>query len=135
FYGIGKATEAKMKGLGIATGRDLKQWSELDLVQHFGKTGRYYYRIVRGTDNREVKPHRIRKSIGKEQTFSEDVESAQWMHRFLENQAEKVAASLQKKEASGKTVTLKVRYDDFETITRSLSLRSYINEAEDIAKM
>src|SRR5699024_10250365 len=78
FYGIGKATEAKMKGLGIATGKELKQWSEIDLVHHFGKTGRYYYRIVRGTDDREVKPHRIRKSIGKEQIFSEDVESIQW---------------------------------------------------------
>ncbi len=57
-----------MKSLGIHTGKDLKEWSEIELVEQFGKTGRYYYRIVRGIDNREVKTHRVRKSIGKEST-------------------------------------------------------------------
>lgn len=135
FYGIGSATEKKMKSLGIYTGKDLKEWDELELVDKFGKTGRFYYRIVRGIDNREVKPHRIRKSIGKERTFSEDKDDLQWIHSFLEELAEKVAASMEKKKAAGKTVTLKVRYDDFETHTRSTSFSYYINEASDIAEI
>ena len=134
FYGIGSATEKKMKSLGINTGRNLKEWDELELVEKFGKTGRFYYRIVRGIDNREVKPHRIRKSIGKERTFSDDKDDLQWIHSFLEELAGKVAESMARKKAAGKTVTLKVRYDDFETHTRSTSFSNYISEAGDIAE-
>lgn len=134
FYGIGEATESKMKTLGIHTGKDLKEWSEIDLVNEFGKTGRYYYRIVRGIDNRQVKTHRIRKSIGKERTFSEDVGDLGWIHNFLRELAGKVTENMSKKNAAGKTVTLKVRYDDFETITRSTSFSHYIDRAEDIAE-
>lgn len=132
FHGIGEATESKMKSLGIYTGKDLKEWSEIDLINEFGKTGRYYYRIVRGTDPRQVKPHRIRKSIGKERTFSEDVDDVGWINNFLRELAEKISKSMKSKNAAGKTVTLKVRYDDFETITRSTSFSHYINDAADI---
>lgn len=134
FHGIGDATESKMKSLGIHTGKDLKAWSEIDLVEQFGKTGRYYYNIVRGIDNREVKPHRIPKSIGKERTFTEDVDDMGWIHNFLRELAGKIAERLDKKEAAGQTVTLKVRYDDFETITRSTSFNHYIRHADDIAE-
>lgn len=134
FYGIGEATESKMKSLGIKKGKDLKEWSEIDLVNEFGKTGRYYYRIVRGIDNRQVKPHRIRKSIGKERTFSDDVDDLGWINNFLRELSEKIAEQMQAKNAAGKTVTLKVRYDDFETITRSTSFSHYIDEANDIAE-
>jgi DNA polymerase-4 len=134
FHGIGSATEKKMKSLGIYTGKDLKEWDEIELVERFGKTGRYYYRIVRGKDNREVKAHRIRKSIGKERTFSEDVEELNWIHNFLEELSEKISRSMKKKKVAGKTVTLKVRYDDFETLTRSTSFSHYINKGEDIAE-
>lgn len=134
FHGIGEATEAKMKKLGIKTGKDLKQWDEIDLIEQFGKTGRHYYRIVRGIDNRKVKAQRIRKSIGKERTFSEDINDLGWINNFLNELAEKIASSMQKKNVSGKTVTLKVRYDDFETITRSTSYSYHINEAGDIAE-
>lgn len=134
FYGIGSATEEKMKSLGIYTGKDLKEWDEIELVERFGKTGRYYYRIVRGIDNRKVKAHRIRKSIGKERTFSEDVEDLNWIRNFLDQLAEKVSASMKKKKVAGKTVTLKVRYADFETLTRSTSFSHYIDGAEDIAE-
>lgn len=133
FHGVGEATESKMKSLGIHTGKDLKEWSEIDLVDEFGKTGRYYYRIVRGIDNRPVKTHRIRKSIGKERTFSEDVDDLGWINNFLRELSEKISESMKKKNAAGKTVTLKVRYDDFETITRSTSFNHYIDKAEDIA--
>lgn len=134
FHGIGQATEEKMKAIGIQTGRDLKQWSEYDLVDKFGKTGRYYYRIVRGIDPREVRPRRIRKSIGKERTFSEDTGDINWIRSFLSELSEMVSASLRKKHAAGKTVTLKVRYDDFETITRSTSFGQYISRPEEIAE-
>lgn len=103
-------------------------------MNEFGKTGRYYYRIVRGIDNRQVKTHRIRKSIGKERTFSEDVDDLGWINNFLRELAAKISESMQKKNAAGKTVTLKVRYDDFETITRSTSFNHYIDQAEDIAE-
>jgi len=65
FYGVGKATQKKMHSLGIKKGKDLKQWTEIDLVKAFGKSGRHYYRIARAIDHREVKPHRVRKSYGK----------------------------------------------------------------------
>jgi len=133
FHGIGEATEAKMKSLGIHNGKDLKAWSEIDLVEQFGKVGRHYYRIVRGIDNREVKPHRIRKSIGKERTFSKDIDDLNWIHNFLTELSDKISESMKRKNAAGKTVTLKVRYDDFETITRSTSFSHYINDTSDIA--
>lgn len=134
FHGIGSATEKKMKSLGIYTGKDLKEWEEIDLVERFGKTGRYYYRIVRGIDSREVKAHRIRKSIGKERTFSEDIGDLNWIHNFLDELAVKISKSMKKKKMAGKTVTLKVRYDDFETLTRSTSFSHYINDGEDIGE-
>jgi len=133
FHGIGDATESKMKSLGIHTGNDLKKWSEIDLVNEFGKNGRYYYRIVRGIDNRQVKTHRIRKSIGKERTFSEDIDDLGWINNFLRELAEKISERMKEKNTAGKTVTLKVRYDDFETITRSKSYNHYINDARNIA--
>ncbi len=134
FHGIGTATEAKMKALGIESGKDLKKWTEIELVNKFGKVGRHYYRIVRGVDHRPVKPHRIRKSIGKERTFPDDIDDLPWIHSFLDELSEKVAAAMQKREASGKTVTLKVRYDDFETITRSTSYSYHIDSADAIAE-
>ncbi|MFH5832597.1 DNA polymerase IV [Halalkalibaculum sp. DA3122] len=134
FYGIGEATEKKMHALGITNGADLKQWSEIDLVEHFGKTGRFYYRIVRGIDNREVKPDRIRKSIGKERTFSEDVDDIEWISNFFSELAQKISTSMKSKNAAGKTITIKVRYADFETITRSVSFDHYIDDADEIAR-
>ncbi|HLR32621.1 MAG TPA: DNA polymerase IV [Fodinibius sp.] len=134
FHGVGDATKSKMNSLGIYTGEDLRQWAEIDLVNKFGKVGRHYYRIVRGIDQREVKPHRIRKSIGKERTFSEDIDDLEWIHNFLTELSDKVSESMHTKQAAGKTVTLKVRYADFETVTRSTSFGHYINSPEDIAQ-
>jgi DNA polymerase-4 len=134
FHGVGDATEAKMQKLGINSGRDLREWSEIELVEQFGKVGRHYFRIVRGVDQRKVKAHRIRKSIGKERTFSEDVDDLTWIHNFLTELAGKIADIMTSKQAAGKTVTLKVRYADFETVTRSTSFSHYLDQAEDIAK-
>nr|WP_103664925.1 DNA polymerase IV [Gracilimonas amylolytica] len=132
FFGVGKATQKKMHAIGIKTGADLKQWTEIDLVKAFGKSGRFYYRIVRGIDNREVKPHRIRKSFGKERTFSEDIDSIEWIHNFLDELAQTIAEGMKKINAAGKTITLKVRYKDFETITRSTSISHYTNRYQEI---
>lgn len=133
FHGVGKATQEKMNRLGIKTGTDLLKWEEVDLVKQFGKSGHHYYRIVRGIDNRQVKPGRIRKSIGKERTFAEDISDLEWIAGFLDQLAEKIAASMQKLEAAGKTITLKVRYKNFETVTRSSTLNHYTDRAEDLA--
>ena len=129
FHGIGSATEKKMVALGITNGAELKKRSELELVQSFGKVGRHYYRIVRGQDNRAVKPHRIRKSIGKEKTFRDDVVDFSWLSDFLQELVEKVSGRAKQLGAMGRTVTLKIRYDDFETLTRSYSSQNATNEA------
>ena len=128
FFGVGKATQKKMHSLGIKTGADLKQWSEIDLIKAFGKSGRYYFRICRGIDNREVKPHRIRKSYGKERTFADDKTDINWISNFLDELAQSISEGMQKINAKGKTITLKVRYKNFDTITRSQSLPNYTND-------
>ncbi|MDX1591234.1 MAG: DNA polymerase IV [Balneolaceae bacterium] len=134
FYGVGKATQKKMEKLGIRNGRDLKQWDEVDLVKQFGKSGHHYYRIARGIDQRRVKPDRIRKSIGKERTFSEDISDLEWIHDFLDELSQKISQSMLKLEALGKTITLKVRYRNFETVTRSATLHHFTNQSEEIAE-
>ncbi|MEM9670996.1 MAG: DNA polymerase IV [Cyclobacteriaceae bacterium] len=119
FHGIGRVTAKKMHSLQIFTGKNLKELPLPTLVRYFGKAGRHYYHIVRGQDRREVKPHRIRKSIGIETTFSNDI-----THRndLLEELAE-LSASLEqrvkKNQAQGRTITLKVKFSDFQQITRS----------------
>ncbi|MEX0647395.1 MAG: DNA polymerase IV [Balneolaceae bacterium] len=133
FFGVGKATQKKMESLGIKTGGDLKKWEEIDLVKQFGKSGHHYYRIVRGIDNRSVKPDRIRKSIGKERTFFEDVSDPEWIGEFLDQLSEKISLSMKKLNAAGKTVTLKVRYKNFETITRSQTLHHFTDHAGEIS--
>jgi DNA polymerase IV len=135
FFGVGKATHQKMESFGIKTGADLKKWDEVDLVKQFGKAGHHYYRIVRGIDNRHVKPNRIRKSIGKERTFSDDVADLEWIREFLGQLSEKIAESMENLNASGKTITLKVRYKNFETVTRSHTLNHYTNHAQELAEV
>lgn len=135
FFGVGKATQQKMESVGIRTGADLKAWDEVDLVKQFGKSGHHYYRIVRGIDNRRVKTNRTRKSIGKERTFSEDVSDLEWIREFLTELSEKISQSMKKIGAAGKTITLKVRYEDFETVTRSYTLHHYTDQAKELAEV
>lgn len=119
FHGVGKVTAGKMQRLGIHNGYDLKQWSELDLVKRFGKIGLYFYKIVRGEDNRAVNPNRIRKSIGAERTFNEDVYTVDEMFDKLKTIAEKLFRSIEKSENYGRTLTIKIKFSDFQIITRS----------------
>lgn len=119
FHGIGKVTADRMKKMGIRTGGDLKKFTEIELAQRFGKAGRHFYRIVRAEDNRPVNPNRIRKSIGAERTFSEDLSSAQEMKDRLAYISEVVFNHLEKHENFGRTVTLKMKTPAFKIHTRS----------------
>ncbi len=132
FFGIGKVAAKKMHRLGITTGKDLKQHSKLQLAQWFGKSGIHFYHIVRGEDNRPVKPYRIRKSIGAERTFTMDISSLEDIKSNLEYIAERVVNSMVKLNRYGKTVTLKVKFSDFSVITRS---RTLDYEVKDLAEL
>jgi DNA polymerase-4 len=122
FFGVGKVTEEKMLNLGIKTGADLKKYKKEQLIQIFGKSGGYFYDIAHGMDDRPVEPNRIRKSIGKETTFSEDIDDTDQMIEILDDIAVKLENSLIKREAKGRTITLKVKYFDFQSITRSITI-------------
>ncbi|HEY9886970.1 MAG TPA: DNA polymerase IV, partial [Candidatus Obscuribacterales bacterium] len=109
FHGIGHVTARKMKALGITTGADLRQWSEADLVQQFGKVGRFYYRVARGQDDRPVNPHRIRQSIGAEKSFAPDLNTPTAMAAAIAAIAQRVAQRVQEQQRGGYTLTLKVK--------------------------
>ena len=126
FYGVGAATAQKMQALGIHTGWDLKQWSEADLIERFGKVGSYYYRVARANDDRPVNPNRIRKSIGAEQSFAEDLENVDDMIGALGEIAEEVAGRMDKHQRYGSTLTLKIKYADYQQITRAHTLNDLL---------
>ncbi len=128
FYGIGEVTQQKMYKLGIFTGKDLKSKTEEFLIEHFRKSGTYYYHIVRGIHNSEVKTNRIRKSIAAEHTFSKNLTSEVFMLQKLEKISEELEKRLLKSEVSGKTVTLKIKYSDFSQQTRSKTLPYFIKD-------
>ena len=128
FYGVGKVTADKMYQLGIFTGTDLKSKSLEFLQMHFGKSGSYYYQVVRGIHNSPVKPNRIPKSVGAERTFNENLSSEIFMLERLEHIAIELEKRLKKSKISGKTITLKIKYSDFTLQTRSKTLPYYIAE-------
>jgi DNA polymerase IV len=120
--GIGKVTEEKMHNLSIFTGYDLKNVSKFFLANNFGKVGTYYYDLLRHEHYSEVTPHRERKSIGAERTFEEDIASVDTMLESLQSIVSKLYKRLKDKEIFGKTVTLKIKYHDFELNTRSRTM-------------
>src|ERR1700726_1627218 len=119
FHGVGPATTAKMNRVGIETGLDLRAQTLAFLHQHFGKPGPYYYWIARGVDERPVRADRIRKSLGAENTFSADIFTFEAASEVLQPIIEKVWRTCEGAEIRGHTVTLKVKYADFQQITRS----------------
>ncbi len=128
FYGVGKVTRDKMYQFGIFTGLDLKQKPLDFLEKHFGKSGVYYYYIVRGIHNSEVKPSRIAKSVATEHTFEENLTSEVFMEKKLESIAGELERRLKKHNIAGKTVTLKIKYSDFTLQTRSKTLPYFISD-------
>jgi DNA polymerase-4 len=133
FHGVGPATAAKMQRLGIATGADLKAQSLQFLEQRFGKSGPYFYGVARGIDHRPVRADRERKSIGAETTFLTDLTEMQQARDALRPIIEKVWRHCQAKSVTGRAVTLKVKYADFEQITRSRTLGAPVSGTADIA--
>lgn len=134
FYGVGKVTEKKMTALGIRTGADLKKVDVDTLKRLFGKVGVYYYHIAHGRDNRTVNPDWISKSIGKERTFSEDISDRKVMLVILESIAGQLESLLKSEDTRGRTITLKVKYFDFKSITRSITLLKPVYDAYSLMK-
>jgi len=130
FHGVGRVTEKRMLERGIASGADLLQCSQEELQRLFGSSGEYFYNIARGIDNRAVVPNRIRKSIGKETTLDEDSADKGEMMIVLGKLAERVAGLVEGHNAGGQTLTLKVRYDDFQSVTRSHTQTDPIDDAK-----
>jgi DNA polymerase IV len=126
FHGVGPATTAKMNKLGIETGLDLRAQSMPFLQQHFGKAGPYYYWIARGVDDRPVLANRVRKSVGAENTFSADLFTFEAARDELLPIIDKVWSHCESTGTRGRTVTLKIKYADFQQATRSRSLRGVI---------
>jgi DNA polymerase-4 len=127
FYGVGKVTTEKMYQFGIFTGMDLKSKSVDFLEKHFGKSGSFYYNVVRGIHNSEVKSNRITKSVAAEYTFDINLSSEIFMVEKLERIASELERRLKKHNISGKTITLKIKYSDFTQQTRSKTMPYFIS--------
>jgi len=130
FYGVGKVMKEKMYRHGIYTGKDLKGKTFEFLQENFGKSGSYYYNIVRGIHTSKVKAERTRKSLAAERTFSENISSEIFMLERLEEIASEVERRLKKSKVAGKTITLKIKYRDFTMQTRSKTLPLYLSSAQ-----
>jgi DNA polymerase-4 len=135
FHGIGPATAAKMNGLGILTGGDLKAQDPAFLHRHFGKSGQFFHGIAHGVDERPVRADRIRKSIGAENTFAEDIFDLATATAALLPLIEKVWHYCDGTGIHARTVTLKVKYADFQQITRSRSPGRTIGDQEALSRL
>jgi DNA polymerase IV len=135
FYGVGKVTADKMRSMGLFTGADLKKLSEAELERNFGKSGRFFYKIVRGIDDREVQPNRETKSVGAEDTFATDLTTIDELREELLKLAELVQKRLDKHQLKGRTITLKIKFHDFRVITRSQSVSDPTSDTETIFKI
>ena len=135
FHGVGPATAARMKELEIFTTLDLRAKDETFLLKHFGKAGRHFYWICRGIDHRPVLPNRIRKSIGAENTFPRDLTSLDDLRAELGPLVDKVWHYCDSTGVRGRTVTLKVKFSDFQIITRSRSRVTLISDRSTLASI
>jgi DNA polymerase-4 len=130
FFGVGKVTSEKMKKMGLHTGADLKKLSEAELTKHFRKPGRFFYKIVRGVDDRPVQPDRETKSVSAEDTFQQDLTTLEEMYIALDTLSTIVFNRVERLALKGKTVNLKVKYHDFKQITRSRSFPDFVDTRE-----
>jgi len=132
FYGVGRVTAEKMHAMDIRTGRDLKALSEIECVRRFGKVGQYFYRVVRGYDDREVEPHRERKSLSVERTYDTDLRDAEEIGNNLRLLLKELFRRYSKSGESARTVVLKVRFDDFSTHTRQKTFEHIVTVQKDV---
>jgi DNA polymerase-4 len=135
FHGVGPRAEEKMQRLGIATGADLAAKDIAFLRSHFGSMADYLFRAARGIDLRPVRAHRIRKSVGGERTFSEDIGSGAALRDTLENIIDIVWERIAAAGAKGRTVTLKLKFTDFRVMTRAASLPEYVSDKPEFARV
>lgn len=122
FYGVGKKSVEKLHELGIYTGADLLDVPEMTLIDQFGRFGYDLYRRARGISNSPVKTHRVRKSIGKERTYGKLLYRMEDIQKELSGLAQRVVHSLGKHQKVGKTIVVKIRYADFQTLTKRRTL-------------
>ncbi len=131
FFGVGKVTAEKMKMHGIFSGKELKKFSVEYLTQYFGKAGTHFYNIIRGIQFSEVKPDRIRKSVGAERTFSKNLSTEEFMLEQLEVIAEELERRLVKNKLKGRTITVKLKFNDFTQQTRSKTIDEFLQKKDD----
>jgi DNA polymerase-4 len=131
-WGVGPVTRKQLQSLGLKTVGDLLRFSRDRLTRQFGKAGSHLYDLARGIDPRPVEPADEPKSIGHEDTYAQDLQSQEEMRRALLDLAERVCARLRRRRLAGQTVTLKVRFSDFTTVSRSLTLDVAVDHAMDI---
>lgn len=134
FYGIGKVTAEKMHKLGIHSGADLRRWDLVSLVRNFGKSGAFFYDIVRGKDDRPVEPDPERKSIGTELTYDKDLVTNFEVIAELYKLEKELLERIDHSGTSGRTITLKVKFSDFRQITRSKTLQHFIKDFSSLHK-
>ncbi|WP_420579627.1 DNA polymerase IV [Reichenbachiella sp.] len=131
FFGVGQVTAEKMKRMGIHNGLDLKNKSLGFLSKNFGKSGVYYYNICRGIDDREVNPNRIRKSVSIENTYDNDLSEYEDVLAELQTLSKALEKRLSNNQVKGKTVNIKIKYADFEQVTRSKTSQVWLSKHED----
>nr|WP_282097726.1 DNA polymerase IV [Streptococcus sp. NLN64] len=131
FHGVGKKSAERLRQMGVETGADLLEVSEIELIDRFGRFGYDLYRRARGIHNAPVKPNRIRKSFGKEKTYGKFLRQEADVRKELQGLAQQLAINLEREDVQGKTVVLKIRWEDFQTLTKRVSLdRSVFQEAD-----
>ena len=135
FHGVGPRTAEKMARLGIETGLHLASKDQTWMRAHFGSSGDYLYFAARGIDHRPVNPDRTRKSIGGERTYFDDKQSDAELSAALEEIIDIVWRRIAACGAAGRTVTLKARYSDFCTITRSFSAERWITNHDEFGSI
>jgi DNA polymerase-4 len=135
FHGVGPRMAEKMARLGIATGADLAAKDEAWLTCSFGSFGSYLFLAARGIDHRPVRAHRIRKSVGGERTFSQDRHAPDELRATLSDIVDIVWERIARNEARGRTVTLKLKYNDFALQTRACSVAQLVSGKEEFASI
>ncbi len=132
FFGVGPATAQRMHALGLITGAHLRALGQQALEAEFGKVGRLFYEIACGIDERRVEPNRERKSLGSEVTFEHDRVGREELDPTLAALAEEVVSSMLRRGLKGRTVTVKMRFTDFRTITRSYTNPNPLSELDEV---
>ena len=132
FFGVGKVTAKKMNDLGIFYGSDLKLVTKNELVRLFGKAGSYYFDVVRGIDERPVVPDRERKSVGVENTFAKDIDEKDELNSEIEKLTNELWRRLERNGKIGRTLTVKIKFSDFEQITRSITKTNYFLDKDEV---